>query len=158
MSLTTEYQQAERALEIARLRRLVTLRAMAAEGLTQQRISEQLGVSQSAVSQQLKASRIEVSNADPAVLLDAAAPVLRHIAAERGFTKLAVFGSVARGEATADSDVDLLVEPPAGTTITDLLSLQTTYSDVLCRDVDLVSYGGLSNALDGDIRRETVPL
>lgn len=153
-----EYQQAEHSLEVARLRRLLALRAMVADGLTQRQIANRLGISQPAVSQQLKASGMEVARADPALLLDAAAPVLRQVASERGYDKLAAFGSVVRGEATDDSDVDLLVEPPAGTTITALLDLQAMFSDILGRDVDLVSYGGLSEALDGDIRREAVPL
>ena len=48
-------------------------------------------------------------------MLEAAAPVLKAMAAERGFTRLAVFGSVARGEARPDSDFDFLVRAPKGT-------------------------------------------
>ena len=46
--------------------------------------------------------------------MQAAAPVLRRLAEDAGYGRLAVFGSVARREARQDSDVDLLVEAPEG--------------------------------------------
>ncbi|NLE98120.1 MAG: hypothetical protein GX596_09050 [Propionibacterium sp.] len=45
-------------------------------------------------------------------LLKAAAPVLVDVARRKGFDHLAVFGSVARGEARRDSDIDLVVDAP----------------------------------------------
>jgi predicted nucleotidyltransferase len=59
--------------------------------------------------------------------------------------ELAVFGSVARGEARPDSDVDLLVEflPEATRGILRHLKVQRELSELLGRTVDLVSKGGL---------------
>lgn len=54
MSLLAEYRDARRGEEIARLRRVLVLRALAATGMSQQQIAKALGISQSAVSQQLK--------------------------------------------------------------------------------------------------------
>jgi uncharacterized protein len=62
-----------------------------------------LGITQSAVSQQLKFGS-ELDGVRPEVLLEAAAPVLKALAAEHSYSRLAVFGSVARHEARKDSD------------------------------------------------------
>jgi hypothetical protein len=95
---------------------------------------------------------------NPEVLLEAAGPVLTALAAENGYSRLAVFGSLARGQATRDSDIDLLVEVPEGTSTFDFLRFQQRLENVLGREVDLVSYGGLKPGLDDDIRREAVPV
>lgn len=112
MSLVDEYRTAKRDEHVARLRRVLALRAMAATGMSQRQIADALGITQSAVSQQLKFGS-ELDGLHPEVLLEAAAPVLKALAAEHGYSRLAVFGSVARHEARKDSDIDLLVEAPA---------------------------------------------
>ena len=94
----------------------------------------------------------------PGYLIEAAAPVLKELAAARGFTELAVFGSVARGDSFPDSDIDLIVRPPAGATIEDVTDLQALLARVVGRSVDLVSYGGLKPGLEDDVLREAVPL
>jgi predicted nucleotidyltransferase len=91
-------------------------------------------------------------------LIEAAAPILKRVAQERGFTKLAVFGSVARHEARPDSDIDLLVESPPGTSISGLLAVRDLSARILGRSVDLITYGGLKPFIDDDIRREAVLL
>ena len=68
-------------------------------------------------------------------MLEAAAPVLKTLAAERGYTRLAVFGSVARGQARPDSDIDLLVQAPAETSSFDLVKFQLLLAQVLGRGV-----------------------
>lgn len=157
MSLVVEYQQARHQEDVARLRRALALRALVATGSSQRDIADALGVSQPAVSQQLKATRA-VTAVHPETLLAAAAPILVDVARSKGFDRLAVFGSVARGEARADSDIDLLVEPPAGAGIKELVGLQAIFEEILGRPVDLVTYGGLKPAVDADIRAEAVLL
>ena len=76
--------------------------------------------------------------------------------AHRG-RSVAVFGSVARGEAGPDSDVDFLVEFEAGSSLFDLLHLSDALEELLGRPVDVVSVGGLKDR-DERIRREAVPL
>jgi hypothetical protein len=137
MTLLERYRAAQHEEQVARLRRLVALRAMRATGPTQRQVAEALGVSQPAVSQQLKVA--DLAGVHPQVLVAAAGPVLRQLVEDRGFTRLAVFGSVARGEAHSDSDVDLLVDAPAGTTIGDLVALQELLADILGRPVDVVT-------------------
>lgn len=157
MSLVAEYRDARRGEDIARLRRVLALRAMVASGMSQREIAGELGVSQPAVSQQLKVAST-LDEVDPERLLEAAAPILRALAGERGFTDLAVFGSVARHEARADSDIDLLVRQPADTSIAGMRSLQELFETVLGRGIDLVTYGGLKPGIDDDVLREAVLL
>jgi hypothetical protein len=156
MSLLERYRAARDEERVARLRRLVALRAMRATGMSQRQVADALGVSQPAVSQQLKVA--DLAGVHPQVLVAAAGPVLRQVVEDRGFTRLAVFGSVARGEARSDSDVDLLVDAPAGTSIGDLVALQELLADILGRPVDVVTYGGLKAGVDDDVRRDAVLL
>ena len=157
MSLVGEYREARRGEDLARLTRVLALRALMADGFSQRAIAEQLGISQSAISQQLR-SAPDLSHQDPVILLKAAAPIVKALAAERGYTRLAVFGSVARGDARPDSDIDLLVQAPEGTSSFEFVRFQQLIEHVLGRHVDMVSYGGLKPGLDDDIRREAVPL
>lgn len=157
MTLLTEYRDARRDGEIARLRRVLALRAMAASGMSQRQVAEALGISQPAVSQQLKFAP-DLGDVHPETLLEAAVPILKALAGEHGYTRLAVFGSVARSEARQDSDIDLLVEAPEDTSSFGFICFKQLIEQVLGREIDLVSYGGLKPKLDDDIRREAVPL
>lgn len=157
MALVAEYRSARHDEEVARLRRVLSLRAMVATGMGQRAIATELGISQSAVSQQLKGGS-DLSRHHPADLVEAAAPVLRRLAEEAGYRRLAIFGSIARGEAGQDSDIDLLIEAPAGTSSFDFVRFQQLLEGVLGRQVDLVEYGGLQATLDDDIRRDAVLL
>ncbi len=157
MSLVLDYHDARHIESVSRLRRAMALRAMLADGSSQREVAESIGVSQPAVSQQLR-SAADAHALDPAMVLLAAAPILKTLASERGFTRLAVFGSVARGQARPDSDIDLLVEAPPGTSSFDLVRFQLLLAKVIGRGVDLVEYGGLKDGIDDDIRRQAVLL
>ena len=157
MSLVEVYREARRGEDLARLRRVLALRALMADGFSQRAIAERLGISQSAISQQLR-SAPDLSRQDPVSLLEAGAPIVKALAAERGYTRLAVFGSVARGDSRPDSDIDLLVEAPEGTSSFDFVRFQKLLEHVLGRHVDIVSYGGLKPGLDDDIQGEAVLL
>jgi predicted nucleotidyltransferase len=157
MSLLAEYRDARRDEDVARLRRVLALRALVATGMSQRQIAEALGITQPAVSQQLKFAP-ELDEVHPEVLLEAAAPILNSLAAEHGYSRLAVFGSVARHQARLESDIDLLVEVPEGTSSFEFIRFRHLIEQVLGREVDLVSYGGLKPRLDDDIRREAVLL
>lgn len=73
---------------------------------------------------------------------------------ERGVRKIAVFGSRARGEERPDSDLDLLVEFPKGTTLLDHAAMEQDLSDMLGVKIDLVSRGGVSPYLREYIERD----
>jgi hypothetical protein len=61
------------------------------------------------------------------------------IAAEHGAFNVRVFGSVARGEATPESDVDLMVAMRPGTSMFDLVGLWLDLKDLLGCEVSLVT-------------------
>ena len=65
---------------------------------------------------------------------------------------------MARREAGQDSDIDLLVEAPEGTSSFGFIRFKQLFEQVLGRQIDLVDYGGLKPRLDDDIRREAVLL
>jgi hypothetical protein len=157
MTLLVDYLSARRDEDVARLRRMLALRAAVATGMSQREIATALGISQAAVSQQLKTAS-DLSDVHPGTLVEAAGPVLRRIAENAGYGRLAVFGSVARGDATGDSDIDLLVEAPGGTSSFEFIRFQQLLEEVLGRPIDLVDYGGLKPTLDDDIRRDAVLL
>jgi uncharacterized protein len=157
MTLLDEYRSARRDEDILRMRRVLALRAMVATGMSQRQIAEALRITQPAVSQQLKLAP-GLDEVHPKVLLEAAAPILKALAAERGYSQLAVFGSVARHRAREDSDIDLLVEAPDGTSSFDFVGFKQLLEQVLGREIDLVSYGGLKAGLDDDVHREAVLL
>lgn len=155
MTLLAEYRDAQREESSARLRRALALRAMVATGMSQRQVAEALGISQPAVSQQLKFAPA-LDGVHPEVLLDAAAPVLKSVAAEHGYSGLAVFGSVARHQARPDSDIDLLVTAPDGTSTFGFIRFKQLLEQILGREIDLVERGGLKPGLDDDIRRDAV--
>lgn len=157
MALLSEYQDARRDERIARLRRTLALRGMLAEGKSQRQIASELGISQPAVSQQLKFAPA-LDKQHPEILLEAAAPVLKTLAIEHGYSNLAVFGSVAKGNARTDSDIDLLVSAPPGTSSFDFVRFKMLLEEVLGREIDLVSWAGLKPRIDDDIRSEAVML
>jgi predicted nucleotidyltransferase len=70
----------------------------------------------------------------------------------------AVFGSVARGDAIATSDVDVLVEldPAAHVSLYDLTGIELRLSDIFGRKVDVVSRRGLRPRLDDSILADAV--
>ncbi|MGH3354240.1 MAG: nucleotidyltransferase domain-containing protein [Nocardioides sp.] len=157
MAVVAAYHEARHEEEVARLRRALALRAMVASGMSQREIAAELGVSQPAVSQQMKAAP-DLARIHPEALVEAAGPVLRSVAEDAGYRRLAVFGSVARGQARHDSDIDLLVEAPAGTSSFGFIRFKRLLEQVLGRGIDLVDYGGLKPKLDDDIRRDAVLL
>lgn len=74
----------------------------------------------------------------------------------RGRT-VAVFGSVARGDESSSSDIDLLVEFEPGSSLFDLLHISEELGELLGVPVDVISAGGLKDR-DDHIRREAVTL
>jgi len=85
------------------------------------------------------------------------AAILR-AAAQAGARNVRVFGSVARGTADAESDVDFVVDLEPGRSLLDLGGLQMELQDLLGRRVDIVTERGLRDALRARVLREAVPL
>lgn len=70
----------------------------------------------------------------------------------------AVFGSVARGEADEQSDLDFLVEMEPGRSLFDLSRLQYELEQLLNCPVDVVTDRGLKARMRDRVRREALPL
>lgn len=80
------------------------------------------------------------------------------IAHARGASAVRVFGSVASGLDSANSDIDLLVDLPAGTSLLHIVALQQEIEDVLARKVDLCTEAELHPTLRPRILAEARPL
>ena len=83
---------------------------------------------------------------------------IRILARRHGLENVRVFGSMARGDATDASDVDLLVSVPKGVSGLALGGLLMDVQDLLQRKVDVVSDKGLYHLLRERILKEAVPL
>lgn len=68
--------------------------------------------------------------------------------------RLAVFGSVARGEFTDESDVDLLVEFSKRKSLLALVALERQLSAAIGRKVDLLTEAAISPYLRDRIKRD----
>lgn len=75
-----------------------------------------------------------------------------------GARNVRIFGSVARGEADKDSDLDVLVDLEAGRSLFDLGGLLMDLQDLLGCKVDVVTEKGLHRRIRGRVLQEAVPL
>ncbi len=75
-----------------------------------------------------------------------------------GGSNLRVFGSVARGEDTPDSDVDLLVDLPESTGLFTLLALEGELQRILKVSVDLATEPSLKPQVRAQALAEAIPL
>lgn len=83
---------------------------------------------------------------------------IERIAHRCGASNLRVFGSVARGETTRASDVDLLVTWTPDHSLLDRIALMQELEDVLGVDVDVVTEQALHPELRSQVLSEAVPL
>jgi uncharacterized protein len=80
------------------------------------------------------------------------------IAARHGASNVRVFGSVARGDAREESDVDILVDLAPGRSLLDHAALMVDLQDLLGRRVDVATERGLKPHVRERILREAVRL
>ncbi|MCK4695059.1 MAG: nucleotidyltransferase family protein [Candidatus Cloacimonetes bacterium] len=73
---------------------------------------------------------------------------------EHEVKKAALFGSIVRGEATEDSDIDLLIEFKGRKSLLDLVGLKLELQELLRRKVDVVTYKSLHPLLKERILNE----
>jgi predicted nucleotidyltransferase len=79
-------------------------------------------------------------------------------AAEHGAYNVRIFGSVARGHADEQSDLDLLVDMEPGRSLFDLGGLLVDLEELLGCSVDVVTEKGLRDRIRNRILREAIPL
>jgi uncharacterized protein len=80
------------------------------------------------------------------------------IAARRGARNLRVIGSVARGEASESSDVDLVVDFEPGRSLLDHGGLIADLEELLGCKVDVLSARGLRERMRARVTKEAVAL
>ena len=84
---------------------------------------------------------------------------LGEVCARYGVARLLVFGSVARGTASPDSDIDVLYELLPGRRLGwEISDLADELADVLGRPVDLVALTALHHRLREPVLSEAQPL
>ncbi len=81
-----------------------------------------------------------------------------NLAARHGASNVRLFGSVARGEAGPESDVDFLVDLEPGRSLLDHVALWQDLGDLLGCEVDVVTEKGLHWYIKDRILHEAVPL
>lgn len=83
---------------------------------------------------------------------------IRACAARYGIDNVRVFGSVAHGSATTDSDLDLLVDVSPGHGYLDLTGFALAVEDLLGVFTQVATPGGLKARLRERVLTEAVPL
>jgi predicted nucleotidyltransferase len=81
-------------------------------------------------------------------------PILRRY----GIKKAGLFGSYVRGEQSADSDIDILVEIDEDISLLDFIGIKIEIEEALGRKIDLVEYATIKPALKQTIFNEQVAL
>ncbi len=92
--------------------------------------------------------------------LDLDREALASFCRRNGIRRLALFGSVSRGEDRPESDVDLLVEfdPRRTPGLIRLAAMELELSRLLGREVELRTYEDLSRHFRDDVRATATPI
>jgi len=83
---------------------------------------------------------------------------IEQVARDHGASHVRVFGSVARGEASENSDLDLLVDLEEGRGLFDLGALLMDLRDLLGCDVDVATEAGLRPRVADRVLEDAVDL
>jgi predicted nucleotidyltransferase len=94
----------------------------------------------------------------PNTLLKEKREDILRIATRYGARNVRVFGSVARGEAMPQSDVDFLVELEPGVTLLRHAAMVRELENLLGRKVDVVSERALRERIRNRVLQEAVPV
>lgn len=142
-------------------------RARTAVGITQTELARRSGVAQSNIaayengrrrpSEDMLARLIAATRQRPSELVDQHRTAIRQIGAAHKASELRLFGSVAQGTDTIDSDLDVLVTFEPGASLFDVAALGEDLEGLLGVRVDIVSTGGLKER-DQHIRATAVPV
>lgn len=128
-------------------------------GMTQREIATALDRSQPEVSRLLKLAPpiFQAKSQLGALLVEKKRQVLE-VVASQGCENVRVFGSLARGEDTPESDIDLLVDIPDDFSLFDLGGLQVDIQDLFDVHVDVIPARGLKGDIRSTALRDAVRL
>lgn len=91
-------------------------------------------------------------------LLDEHREAIRRVAAAHGASNVRVFGSVARGQESSDSDLDLIIDVNKPWTLFDQSGLKLDLQDLLGCTVDIVVAEYLEETFREEILHEAQPV
>jgi uncharacterized protein len=94
----------------------------------------------------------------PSQAFEAHRDELRRLAARHGVLRPRIFGSVLRGDDSEGSDLDLLVDPTASTTLFTLASLQIEAEQILGVPVDVLTPKALPRRSRERVLLEAMPV
>jgi uncharacterized protein len=80
------------------------------------------------------------------------------IASDHGARNVRVFGSLARGEASPDSDIDILVKLDPGRSLLDIVAIKQDLEDLIGCEVDVVTEAAISPYIREQVLKEAVSL
>ena len=83
---------------------------------------------------------------------------VREIALSHRVSAVRVFGSAIRGDDVAGSDLDLLVEPTAQTTLMDIGAIRFDLTNLLGLEVDVLTPNSLPAKFRDQLLRDAVPV
>lgn len=159
--------------------------ARAAAGLTQQELAARAGTSQPAIARYERgAAAPTLATLERMLVACGRRPMLFAVAADRagrrlgpaaralrrerrrllaaarrrGAHDLRIFGSVSRGEARPESDIDLLVELEPGRTLLDLAAFRREAAEILGTPVDVATPDMLKERIRAHVLSDSVPL
>lgn len=134
-------------------------------GLTQMELAQRSGVRQSNIAAYENGSRhpsptmvtrlVSAARQRPSELVELHRSAIREIGAAHNAHDLRIFGSVAAGTDTVDSDLDLLATFEPGTSLFDVAALADELEALLGVHVDVVSSADLKDR-DDDIRDSAI--
>lgn len=81
---------------------------------------------------------------------------IKPILMKHNVSKADIFGSVAYGEETNESDVDILVEMPQSSTLLGFVRLKRDLESKLLKKIDLVEYSSVNSKLAPYIFSKTI--
>ena len=136
-------------------------------GVTQREVAARPGVDQPLIPAAETARRVMgpdgrakldvAPRARPSTVLERHRSAVREVVTRHHGRDAFVIGSVARGDDTPGSDLDLMVTFDDGTDLVDVLDLTYELEELLGTKVDVIS-GRVAGAVSADARREAVPL
>lgn len=94
----------------------------------------------------------------PSLLLEANRKAVREIALRHRVGDVRVFGSVVHGDDAEDSDLDVLVEPTAETTLMDIAAMQLELERLLGITVDVLTPNALPDKFRSKVIAEAIPV
>lgn len=95
---------------------------------------------------------------DPLATIRSQREAILEVCRKHGADRPRLFGSIARGDATPESDIDVLVRMDAGRSLLDQAALLVELRELLGRDVDVVTTDALRQRIRERVLDEAVAL